>query len=720
MKKSVFLFFFTFFLFKNSIFAQKTMELSKTTYFKSGSAELADSSKTALLDLVTSIKMAGTYEISIEAFTDTDGSTTFNQELSAQRANSVRAFLGQNGIDLTYTEAQGFGEEKSVFENQSEDNKAKNRRVNTRVKVSTFESLGQIFASAQSNNGENFVISNQRDTMLYGAQGTIVAIPANVFEFENGKKPTGEIKFKLIEVYEYSDMIMNDLHTMTENALLETGGMVYLEAQSENKPLRITEGKEIQISLPSKKEVKNDMELFYTQHTANTNNNFVQTDNKKRFSWRRAGRRPTFKPLDKDADCIKGLDRSCFNKVRFQKPNHKVVPLPEYKRVVEPREPQKPTTPTFSSKQPQKPALLLQDYAKLSKKEKKLYKNQEIEYNAKLVSYTESKEKYQKRLDNYPIQMEHYSNVLMPKYLAEKANFEAKIHEIAKAIKENYFSNADVEVYKFLLQKKSRYQKGCIEDFLKQPDFNTEIGSYFIGQKSSITQKYYKGKVFQEYINFFGEDITEKYFKKEDTDVKYLLTQEEKVEMAEKIKRDSSFFYEDYLAEKAKSIATLNENTSLLAAINIINRQIQGMKDKLLEELAQGKGSTKLLSNYVFGISKLGWINCDRFTNYPENEKMFVDMKGTSQEKDEKVFLVFNQIKSVISLGKTVKNSWASEFLVPRNEPATIVAIKYSEGKAYVGFSKTTPQSADYQKINYEKMNSLQELREKLKSLNII
>jgi len=63
--------------------------------------------------------------IRVEGHTDSRGSEQYNQQLSQQRANSVKNALGQRGVDTRRIEAIGYGESQPI---SSSD--AMNRRVN--------------------------------------------------------------------------------------------------------------------------------------------------------------------------------------------------------------------------------------------------------------------------------------------------------------------------------------------------------------------------------------------------------------------------------------------------------------------------------------------------------------------------------------------------------------------------------------------------------------
>jgi outer membrane protein OmpA-like peptidoglycan-associated protein len=65
----------------------------------------------------------------IEGHTDSVGSDGFNVRLSEQRADSVRDFLGEQGVSLSSITAQGFGKAEPVATNDTAEGRQRNRRV---------------------------------------------------------------------------------------------------------------------------------------------------------------------------------------------------------------------------------------------------------------------------------------------------------------------------------------------------------------------------------------------------------------------------------------------------------------------------------------------------------------------------------------------------------------------------------------------------------------
>jgi len=65
----------------------------------------------------------------IEGHTDSVGGDEYNQRLSEQRADSVRDFLGEQGVSLSSITAQGFGKTEPVASNDTPEGRQRNRRV---------------------------------------------------------------------------------------------------------------------------------------------------------------------------------------------------------------------------------------------------------------------------------------------------------------------------------------------------------------------------------------------------------------------------------------------------------------------------------------------------------------------------------------------------------------------------------------------------------------
>ena len=71
--------------------------------------------------------------IRVEGHTDSTGDATANKQLSGDRAAAVQKALNGLGVSDAQISSAGYGQEKPIASNDSEDGRAKNRRVDVVV-----------------------------------------------------------------------------------------------------------------------------------------------------------------------------------------------------------------------------------------------------------------------------------------------------------------------------------------------------------------------------------------------------------------------------------------------------------------------------------------------------------------------------------------------------------------------------------------------------------
>ena len=105
--------------------------LDASLLFTKGGAELKNEAKQSMQGIVEFISMFTPSKVVIEGHTDSDGNDNDNLELSEERANSMRSFLVDTYkfISPGMVDAVGYGEERPIAANDSDENKAINRRV---------------------------------------------------------------------------------------------------------------------------------------------------------------------------------------------------------------------------------------------------------------------------------------------------------------------------------------------------------------------------------------------------------------------------------------------------------------------------------------------------------------------------------------------------------------------------------------------------------------
>lgn len=106
----------------------KTFQL-KNIYFEFDRDELMPRSYVELNKLLNILREHPKMSIEIIGHTDAIGDDAYNLDLSARRAKAVLAFLQKNKVAAARLRFKGEGEKKPIADNESEEGRARNRRV---------------------------------------------------------------------------------------------------------------------------------------------------------------------------------------------------------------------------------------------------------------------------------------------------------------------------------------------------------------------------------------------------------------------------------------------------------------------------------------------------------------------------------------------------------------------------------------------------------------
>lgn len=98
-------------------------------FFETGKAELKTESYSELNRVIDFLQKNPNVKIELSGHTDNVGNADFNKSLSQKRADAVMAYLVSKGIDPSRLVAKGYGMEKPVADNATDEGKAMNRRV---------------------------------------------------------------------------------------------------------------------------------------------------------------------------------------------------------------------------------------------------------------------------------------------------------------------------------------------------------------------------------------------------------------------------------------------------------------------------------------------------------------------------------------------------------------------------------------------------------------
>lgn len=121
-----------------SLFVMKPKPGSVTPYsniqFEFDSSVLRTSSYPVLDATSADLRSAAGKKIELDGYASSEGTAAHNLRLSKDRANSVKTYLVNSGVDSKRIKVKGFGETHPIADNSTEDGRVLNRRVEFKQK----------------------------------------------------------------------------------------------------------------------------------------------------------------------------------------------------------------------------------------------------------------------------------------------------------------------------------------------------------------------------------------------------------------------------------------------------------------------------------------------------------------------------------------------------------------------------------------------------------
>jgi len=135
---------------------------------------------------------------------------------------------------------------------------------------------------------QSFTISSERDTTLNGEEGTVIKIKHESFVYaETNIDVIGPVSVHMAEYYKLSDILLANLTTESNGRMLETGGMIFIEALAEGKQCELKKDSTIEIQFPFT-ERKEGMQLFigtWENENVNWEELYVPKDTSLTIEW---------------------------------------------------------------------------------------------------------------------------------------------------------------------------------------------------------------------------------------------------------------------------------------------------------------------------------------------------------------------------------------------------------------------------------------------------
>lgn len=229
-----------------------------TVHFPKGSDVMENESLSQLKLWVMENRHKKHDPLVLRGHTDHDAGNEYNLNLSERRNARVRNFLEQAGFDKI--RIQSHGESWPICNSEDEACMHQNRRVE--VILFDLNEEQWMLDDAKQIPQVQFIDQSNRST-LHGAEGTQIEIPANAFVFKHGSPVSGNVRLELKEYYNLKDCILSHLTTTSNQQLLESGGMIHIQAFVGEEEVILSPEASIEVLFASQSVNKEEgMEIF--------------------------------------------------------------------------------------------------------------------------------------------------------------------------------------------------------------------------------------------------------------------------------------------------------------------------------------------------------------------------------------------------------------------------------------------------------------------------
>ncbi len=111
----------------------EVITLNGNVLFAYNQSELMPEARSELDSLMAKLQNTDVVSVRVVGHTDSQGSDAYNQKLSERRASSVAAYLLSQGLAPNKLTSEGRGESQPVADNDTEEGRAQNRRVELHI-----------------------------------------------------------------------------------------------------------------------------------------------------------------------------------------------------------------------------------------------------------------------------------------------------------------------------------------------------------------------------------------------------------------------------------------------------------------------------------------------------------------------------------------------------------------------------------------------------------
>jgi OmpA family len=562
-------------------------------HFPSDESALDPQSTEALNELLAATVLDGDHSFTLRGHTDHEGNVRYNEALALARAQEVRRYLVEHGVDSAVIHIEAFGERDPLSRSSDDEGLAANRRVQVIFEQYRFADIDELRKELAEGTVQHFAIDPTKGQLLEGRNGTRVLIPGNTLVASDGSPVIGPVDITLTEAMGFDAMIAHNLSTHAGDRLLETAGMMNVEANdASGRELTLAKGSTVQVAVPKNTD-QPGMQLFTSADGSD---------------WTAAGQQPITAPTASKWEFYSFMHPAepmrTFPDLQFPRYRESQVGKPH--QPVDPVFPKAPVPPREESYRAQTHWWQFLSHASIERAAHERYVRALRAHEERIV-------RYEKKVRQYEV-----DRAAMPERIAQ-----FKEHAVS-----------------WIAQKKQEHDAWCREQYAPiRAIYDSTYASRMAAYNEAMAE--YWAKYHQHYNAWRDE------------------------------------------------------------------------RNKCLEEyalLAERNGTADIggLNAYVFNAAQLGWINCDRFYEVPQEQKYVAEVVDKDRAR-EMVYLVFSDIRSIVSM---VRDEAGTYYYggVPKTQQVELLAFTVKDGRPMLcrrPMKPGAPQALVYERSSFAEIKKL-------------
>lgn len=679
MKNTINLFLFIF-CFNFFSFAQNQQAKSFEVYFDVDQHTLRSESVKTLDEIHVLANQFKILEVVLTAHTDNDASDDYNQKLSERRAQTVSSFLQLNEMKESKISIQSLGESRPVAQNLNEQGKQLNRRVEVLVRFKTFQTVDEVLEEIRPDPQKFKLMSNEK-AVLIGKDGCIIAIPSNAFQTKSGRKVSNEnIQIELTEALGQKAALLNNLTTISNGEILESGGMMKIEAKLGSESLEIRPNSELNVEIPSEN-LQDGMTVFNGRK--DESGSIVWDNTKESFNAQESA-------LEEHQVV---LDTNMLLRLKVDIKPYKKATIDQFTMTL-PSVPVRPDVPS----PPRKPKKLDPDKMAhgffsfmVSKKTKQRRANEH--YEGMMVSYEKRMDRYRKNIKSHQHKLDEYAQQ-MEAYKDFTAGYHKTLDHHIKDIK-THLEYGQLAYNQVRLNR--AIDKVVVQ--IRNADFKTIMPRNYLKRSANEESQHPESSYFNNMVRLYNAYNSLKHY---DMDyVRKNFCTDNEVRLMRIINkgamrrnyRAGNFQFNSF----ADSVFNA-ENVSKMTKEAVELKQQNDKRDGIVTNYS----GTKV---YTAALNKIGWINCDRF----RRKKDDLTMVSVLAAAGVKVVAFIKRFNSVLNVN-------GNKVRLPKNNKVKMVFIKMEDSRAYLAIQEFKPSESPIVEPRYESV-SLDELSNRIDQL---